>query len=114
MVNEVVQAGDDAMKHINNHLQKVLQDYRVSSNSEVKEGEQDLVERVTDAMRKCDPLFAMMFIGNFICGSVRHKLKVDKPDEFDINIKLLLPLTDSNGLQARHVDVVEVSIHYDC
>jgi tRNA nucleotidyltransferase (CCA-adding enzyme) len=53
---------------------------------------QDLEKSLLDIMRKQDALFDAMNPQSVIMGSVKKKLKVNKPDEFDVNIGLELPI----------------------
>ena len=46
-----------------------------------------------------DPLFKQMYQEKSPTGSVSQGLKVEQPDEFDINLGLRLPLKDQNSIQ---------------
>ena len=52
-------------------------------------------------MCDADSLFAKMFQRKVPAGSSSQALKVDKPDEFDINICLKLPVRDQCSIEAR-------------
>ena len=48
-------------------------------------------------MQELDPLFQQMFLKMAITGSVKKGLKVQKPNEFDVNIVLKLPIKDEDS-----------------
>ena len=54
-----------------------------------------LVNSLTIIMIEIDPMFASMKPTIDLRGSADNKLKVFKPDEFDVDVILTLPLTES-------------------
>ncbi|XP_076258007.1 cyclic GMP-AMP synthase-like receptor isoform X2 [Rhynchophorus ferrugineus] len=50
-----------------------------------------ILNELTDIMKSLDPLFKKLYERNFFGGSYYNGSKVEKPDEFDIDIILVLP-----------------------
>ncbi len=92
-------------KELSLYMSTMLKRIRPSkaSKTEVEITVRGMQKALIASMRRQDMLFNTMFHKTEIAGSVRGKMKVGKPDEFDLNFYLKLPLRNNNEIKVRGV-----------
>lgn len=85
-------------KQLHQRLHQVLDGIALQKEdkTEITQIAKKLEEVLLKNMGEIDSLFEKMYTGKEITGSVKKKLKVDKPNEFDVNVLLALPLKENS------------------
>lgn len=78
---------ENALQYINKNFVTVSDEDAKKTNPILKQ----VLTTITDAMKGVSPLFANLFESFLFGGSYYDGLKVGKPDEFDLDLRLVLP-----------------------
>lgn len=85
------------------------------TNGKVGQIVNELVDIILNKVKAKDTLFCRLFSEKLICGSYRDQIKINEPDEFDLNILLNLSKAKVVKNEENHPGFVKVDLSaYKC